>query len=288
MTQKSLLFVLFLIASASLTAAELNLPVKIADGWLAEKPTKTFISQNLYGYINGGAELFLEFGFDQLRIQRYKNSGRELELELYRMKTPRGALGIYLMKAGKEEPLREIPVRNTANKYQVIMTSGQYYIQINNFAGDTSTVSTIKSLGQKIVSQIDQEYDGNLFRYLPKENIISNSELLFCGPYSIQAIYTFGKGDPLQLNGEIFGVAADYFSDTGETYSQLIVPYPSREKANVVFTDMINNLDPYLKILELAPDHFIFKDYKDKYGLVKIENSLLSIKINLSATPNSD
>ncbi len=286
MLQKSVFFILYLIISVA--GAELKLPLKIADEWLAEKPTKTFISQNLYGYINGGAELFLEFGFDQLRIQRYKNSGREIELELYKMKTPRGALGIYLMKAGKEEPLREIPVRNTANKYQVIMTSGQYYIQINNFAGDTSCISIMKSLGQKIISQIDQEFDGNLFRYLPKENIVSNSEFLFCGPYSIQAIYTFGKGDLLQLNGEIFGVAADYFSDTGETYSQLIIPYPSREKANAVFSEMINNLDPYLKIIELAPDHFIFKDYKDKYGLVKIEDSLLSIKINLSANPDSD
>ena len=35
--------------------------------------------------INGGAELFLELGFEQLTIQKYKDGAQELGVEAYRM-----------------------------------------------------------------------------------------------------------------------------------------------------------------------------------------------------------
>ena len=35
-------------------------------------PMKVFTSADLYGHINGGAEAFLEIGFEQLTVQKYK------------------------------------------------------------------------------------------------------------------------------------------------------------------------------------------------------------------------
>lgn len=286
MLQRYLICMLYLFVSVA--AEEIKLPLKITDGWVTDKPVKTFVSQNLYGHIDGGAELFLEYGFKQLQIQSYTNGNQTVELELYEMKTSNSALGIYLMKAGEEKPCADLPVRNTANTYQMILTSANYYLQINNFGGDTSVVHIMIDLAQKIISQINQKYDPNLFDYLPKENIIKHSERLFCGPYGLQAIYTFGKGDIFELEGEIFGVSADYKSDSGEVYTQLVIPYADREETSAVFNNMIENLDPYLEIMKTAPDYFIFKDYKDKYGIVKLKNSILSIIIHLNTIPGSN
>jgi hypothetical protein len=286
MLPRYLIFIIYVFAAAA--AAEFKLPQKITDGWIADKAVKTFISQNLYGHINGGAELFLEYGFEQLQIQSYTNGDQAVVLELYEMKTSNSALGIYLMKAGEEKPCAEIAVRNTVNTYQMLLTSANYFVQINNFGGDSSLVPIMVSLGQNIISQINREYNHNLFDYLPKENIVRNSERLFCGPYSLQSIYTFGKGDIFQLNGEIFGVSADYQTDSRESFTRLIIPYPSLENASAVFSNIIKNLDPYLEVTETAPDYFVFKDYKDKYGLIKVKNSMLSIIINLNTPPGSN
>ena len=44
-----------------------------ADGfsgmWKKNGPMKVFTSEDLYGHINGGAEAFLELGFEQLTVQ---------------------------------------------------------------------------------------------------------------------------------------------------------------------------------------------------------------------------
>ena len=49
-------------------------PVLPADGfeagWTRAEKTRTFYKNDLYGHIDGGAELFLEFGFEKLRVNK--------------------------------------------------------------------------------------------------------------------------------------------------------------------------------------------------------------------------
>ena len=49
-------------------------------------------------HINGGAELFLEFGFEEMQLLTSTADEVELTAELYRMRDPEAALGIYLAK----------------------------------------------------------------------------------------------------------------------------------------------------------------------------------------------
>ncbi|MCJ7587849.1 MAG: hypothetical protein MUQ00_08130, partial [Candidatus Aminicenantes bacterium] len=48
-----------------------------APGWsLGDK--LVFVKGNLYDFIDGGADLYLEFGFERVLVQRYKNGEAEL------------------------------------------------------------------------------------------------------------------------------------------------------------------------------------------------------------------
>jgi hypothetical protein len=69
--------------------------------------------KDMYGYIDGGAELFFEFGFSELTVQRYRCGERELSLDLYRMTGPDAALAVYLAKKGEERPVPGVEDRNT-------------------------------------------------------------------------------------------------------------------------------------------------------------------------------
>ena len=42
-------------------------------GWSRSGPEKTYSQRELYGYIDGGAEIFLELGFETLRLQRFES-----------------------------------------------------------------------------------------------------------------------------------------------------------------------------------------------------------------------
>ena len=56
---------------------------------------RIFTETSLYGYINGGAELYLEYGFDTLIVTEMTVEGNDLKLEVYRMKDPEAAFGIF-------------------------------------------------------------------------------------------------------------------------------------------------------------------------------------------------
>src|ERR1035437_10095412 len=88
-----------------------------ASGWKTTDPLRVFTRADLYGYIDGGAELFLELGFDELTLQKYRNGANEFAVEISRMTDPAAATGIYLMKCGKETRDPAFKERHTLNRH---------------------------------------------------------------------------------------------------------------------------------------------------------------------------
>ncbi len=255
-----------------------------APGWIKDGEARHFSQNDLYGHINGGAELFLEFGFEKLTVQHYAKDDAELILDVYRMENPLAALGIYLKKAGKENPVAEIEARNTGNRFQLLALKSEYYIQVSNYAGDQNLHTAMINLMQATLKQIPEKEIKNSWQYLPDKKRIPGSELLIRGPYALQPVYTFGKGDVFQLNGEIFGMLADY-EVNGAKKTVIVIPYPDLEKARAVFDHLINNLDPYLETLEKTDDALLFKDFQNKFGLLKLNDAVITAEIHLSEKP---
>ena len=42
-------------------------------GWKQSGEVETFIPKNLYEYINGAADLYLMYDFEELKVEEYKN-----------------------------------------------------------------------------------------------------------------------------------------------------------------------------------------------------------------------
>jgi len=254
-------------------------------GWEWSGESKKFLKNDLYGHIDGGAELFLEFGFERLIVQGYIKDSLEITLEIYRMTEPAAALGIYLMKCGREIPFDDIHCRNTGNPYQLTLVRNDCFIQVNSFSGRDNLIPVMTRLANKTLEGIETGDTVRLFDYLPVKDLIEGSELLIRGPFGLQPIYTFGEGDIFQLNGDIFGVAGDYQSDTNKTYTVIIIPYPDDGTARKAFLNLNGNLDTYLEVVEQSEGLLIFRDYLNKYGQVLLDKNILRIKINLPDKP---
>jgi hypothetical protein len=270
---------------AQLIATDLRVPDQLDENWIVQKPVRKFVAEQLFSHINGGAELFLEYGFKKLIVYRYTYENISLELEIYEMENANAALGTYLSKTGQETPQEELSVRNTANQYQLVFTCGMYFVMVNNFSGNKQLVPLMTQLSKIIIHQIKIAENEKLFSYLSEKNIIENSQTIFRGPYGLQSVYTFGKGDVLLLKGKIFGVAANYSTDSTDYITKLVIPYPSFVLAEEAYNHLILNLDPYHKIIEKDENQFIFKDYNKKYGKVIIDDSLIRITVHLDSIP---
>ena len=251
-------------------------------GWVKDAKPLKFIQQDLYNYINGGSELFLEFGFDVLHVQKYHKGEDELAVEAYRMKSPEAALGIYLMKCGKETPIPELTTRNTGDRYQFMILKGEYFILVNNYTAKESLLAVMVKLANRTIDSITERKTTDFFSILPEKDLIEGSERLIRGPYSLQSIYTLGQGDILLLNKKIFAVAADYKDKDGELTTRIMIKYPDIPYAKKAYVNLLTNLDPYLNVIEEKEYYFSFRDYQQKIGIVSLDKNILRVHVNIS------
>lgn len=77
-------------------------------GWLMAEEPQRFPGESLFGHINGGAELFLQYGFRELVVFRFAPQsgapGKEIVLEVYAMESHRDAFGVFSLKRTGAEP----------------------------------------------------------------------------------------------------------------------------------------------------------------------------------------
>lgn len=80
------------------------LPAKGAvQGWDTAGDSQIYKGEDLFLYINGGAEIFHEYGFRQVIAQEYQDAGgRTISLEIYEMADPAAAFGMFTFKSSRE------------------------------------------------------------------------------------------------------------------------------------------------------------------------------------------
>jgi hypothetical protein len=274
-----------LLAAAALGQGQVLPPAAdSASGWaLGERIV--FQGGGLFDFIDGGAEIFLEFGFKRVLVQRYVKGGAELTLEAYEMTDADAALGIYLMKCGVEEPVAGIPARNTGDPAQLTILKGRYFLHVNSFGPKADLLPEMVRLAGRALDAIPDERPSRHLDRLPVEGRVPGSARLIRGPYALQSIVTLGEGDILLLAGRSVAVAADYLADGGP-WTLILVPYPDETAAKAARAHLWANLDSYLEVVRESAGGFVFKDFKNRFGKVRLTGSVLEIRLNLVRPPD--
>jgi len=259
-------------------------PDGFAGAWKKNGPTKVFTSEDLYGHINGGAEAFLELGFDQLTVQKYRDGANELTAEIYRMTDPTAARGIYLARCGKETPDPALKERHTASRQQILLQRNRYYVVLYNAAGGAANAPMLVKAAQAIVPKMPADAPVTALSLLPPAGLVPGSARIIRGPVSLQALYTLGDGDILQLGGKITGAAGDYKDAAGAT-TLIVVDYPAAAAAAAAFKHLKANLDTYLKPASATDARLVFQDYEKKYGVASVNGKRLEVRLHLTKPP---
>ncbi len=270
------------LALAGTLAAQPQVPgPAFAPGWAASGTLRTFVGQDLFNQIDGGAEIFLEFGFTALRIQAYARDKAELTLSAYEMESAASALGIYLMRMGRETPFAEVAARNSSEDVQLTIVKGRFFIQVDNLGETPAPRADAAALANAFLAGVADETEKTPLDLLPAGGKVAGSERLIRGPYGLQPYFTFGEGDILSLGGKIFGALSAYQTPDGLSFTRLIIPYPGPEAAAAARAHLQANLDPYLKVTATRADGFDFVDYEAKKGSVALAGAVLEIRFGL-------
>jgi len=250
-------------------------------GWARAGASRTFSSANLYAYINGGAEIFLEFGFDRLDMHQYTRAGMEIAVEIYRMTDAVAAAGVYLMKCGRETPDPSFSERHTVNDYQLLFHRGEAYVMISNPDGRKGTARTLLEFARRTAALLPGGDAAGLFDSLPAEGRIAGSERVVRGQFTLQSVYTLGEGDILQLGGKTTALAADYRNGKAGPFTLIVAGYADSARARAALENVKANLDSTLEITSRGETGIDFRDAAGKVGRVRVRGSCLEVTVNL-------
>lgn len=101
--------------------------INIDSGVVVERH-EYYDGSSLWGLINGGADIYLEYGMTRMLLEEVSSKAGQLRAEIYQMDSPSSAFGIYSISKGKDTA--SIPGANYwsyKGKYQVQFCKGCYY-----------------------------------------------------------------------------------------------------------------------------------------------------------------
>ena len=94
--------------------------------------------------MNGGAELYLEYGFDRLVVSELNYNGRTIKVEVYRMPSADMAFGIYSVNIFRCDIRMVTGDYYCESDYQVQLCKGDYYVNIINNNGSSPGLKSSK------------------------------------------------------------------------------------------------------------------------------------------------
>lgn len=119
--------------------------------------SRTYNGPSLFGYINGGAELYLEYGFGFVSASEIEYMGGRYKTEIFRMANPEAAFGIYSVSKSRCLSSPDISDFTCQNKYQLQICKGSYYINIINRSGSAADSSISIRIGRIIAGKIEDK-----------------------------------------------------------------------------------------------------------------------------------
>jgi hypothetical protein len=143
-------------------------------------PLRSFNGESLYGYIDGGADLYLEYGFTGVVITEFVWLKGKYKTEIYKMNSPEAAFGIFSVSRFRCRTRPDFSTYTCQNKYQMQICCGQYYISIINESGSSADSIASILIGKKIVEKINEpSIDFNrFFPGIPSETIRNGAVLV--------------------------------------------------------------------------------------------------------------
>jgi len=109
-------------------------PPIVINGWKQTGGIQTFSPRKLYDYIDGAADLYLTYDFQELQVAEYLNEKKaSVTVEIYRHGTPSHAFGIYSQERLSNANFLDIGAQGYSEKNVLNFVSGNYYVKINSF-----------------------------------------------------------------------------------------------------------------------------------------------------------
>lgn len=124
----------------------LFIPALLAAQEVEVKREREFTGSGLYGFMNGGAEQFLEYGVSKLIARDVVYNGQEYTIEIYDMPTAEDAFGIYSLHVFRCQRADTLGCIDCLSPYQLQAVAGDKYVSVVFPSGSATAKSKVDEL----------------------------------------------------------------------------------------------------------------------------------------------
>jgi hypothetical protein len=115
--------------------------------------TRIFDGNSLWGYIDGGADIYLEYGFDKLIAQEISWKELHFKVEIYKMKDAEAAFGIFSV-SHRNCISRKVTKYSCTTAHQVQFAIGRHYVSVVNDNGSEQEQEVSLTLAKLVFQKL--------------------------------------------------------------------------------------------------------------------------------------
>jgi hypothetical protein len=147
-------------------------------GWKQLGEIQTFTPKTLYEYINGAADLYIMYDFQELNVAEYQSDKKaSVTVEVYRHKTPIHAFGIYSQERLPKANFINAGAQGYIEEGILNFIAGPYYVKMTGYKIESGGQEVLFTFAKKVLENLEEK--GTLpvlLNYFPQDGKIKNSE----------------------------------------------------------------------------------------------------------------
>ena len=216
-------------SQAPLDLASVFPAANVIPGWDISQKVETYNRDNLFNLVDGQADSFFVYGFEQVAVQRYMdNAGTLLNAEIWELATPADAYGLF--SAGRTGVPAAIGNEGDSDPgRRLAFWQNRTFVSLE--AAQPVPDETLQTFAQAIAGTLPKGGERPvLVDRLPRSGLIERGTIFFHEEMSIQMEVWLGGENILGLSQETNGVVGRY--KLGDIPARLmLIEYPTSSQA---------------------------------------------------------
>ncbi len=247
-----------------------------AEGWAPVGESKSFPGELLFDHIDGGADIYFEYGFVTVVIQEYGKGDTAVSLEIYCMDDSRAAFGIYSFNRHPSLSAVEVGGEGIIHQNGLFFWQDRYYVDMHQLGSSAILGEELLMLAKAIETNIGAKPGKPaVMNLLPSEDMIGRSEVLALGFLGIDNQVHIAGDDLFGLQEGEFAAIARYKFAEAELLL-IIAEYLSPEACTQAFVRFREHFLPSTESTQ-EPE-FVIEAKPGKYhGIGKADTRLLVV-----------
>lgn len=205
------------------------------NGWEREGESMSFRGEGLFDHIDGGADIYFEYGFVTVVTQVYKKEDEAVSVEIYGMEDPAAAFGIYSYNRHPTLSPVEAGSDGAIHPNGLFFWQDRYYVDIRQLGAATIPSDEFVALAGAVEKKIGTKADApGIVKLLPGENMVPRSMVFARGKLGINNQVYVAPEDLFGLEEGEAAAIARYRIGQPE-FSVIIAEYAGEEACQKAF-----------------------------------------------------